>query len=90
MDLSNSVIIPKEDFYELETAAYTSPPTTTASKVGTTVQFLLFFAAATAAGSAMSWQWAKANDWLDEKQTERKLRLAAETKTTRKSPTVVK
>ena len=71
MDLSNSVIIPREDFAELELAAYSSPPSTYGHRVLTIVQFTLFFTLATAAGSVMSWQWAKANDWLEQRKADR-------------------
>lgn len=72
-DLSNSVIIPRDDFLELEAAAYTAPPKTVGDRAAATVQTTLWFAAAAAAVTAGSWGWAKAVDFRERRQHERQM-----------------
>jgi hypothetical protein len=74
MDFSNSVIMPREDFIELSEAAWHTPPASLKMKAATTVQYTLFFVAATAAVTAGSWGIAKAMNWFEEETLKRKMR----------------
>jgi len=64
-DLSNSVIIPREDFLELQASAYNPNDTTLKTRAATTVQTTLVFAGMAGAMTAGTWGWAKAMDWLE-------------------------
>lgn len=72
MDLSNSVIMPREDFYELQASACT--PATTSQRIAGTIQTAVIFGSLSAAFTAGVWSWAKAVDWLEERQLQRKMR----------------
>jgi hypothetical protein len=73
-DLSNSVIMPREDFIELSTVAFDNSHVPTAGeRVATTVQTLTVFSGLAAAVTAATWGWAKAVDWREKKQHEREL-----------------
>lgn len=73
-DLSNSVIMPREDFIELSTAAFdNSHVPSVGERVGTTVQTTMVFAGIAAAVTAGSWGWAKAMEFLEEKRFQREM-----------------
>lgn len=73
-DLSQSVIIPREDLIELQTAAFdNSHVPTVGERVGNTTQALVTFAGIAAAITGATWGWAKANDWLENRRHKRDL-----------------
>jgi hypothetical protein len=73
-DFSNSVIIPREDFIELQTVAFDNQhDTTVGERIGTIIQTTTVLAGVAGAFAAASWGWAKAMDWYETKQHERKL-----------------
>lgn len=67
MNLENSVILPREDFVELQEAAWAMPSTTPGERVASTVQTSIICFAVAAAVTAGTWGWAKACDWKDER-----------------------
>lgn len=73
-DFSNSVIMPREDFIELSTAAFDNHHTPPLSeRAASTAQTTFIFAAMAAAVTAGSWGWAKAVDWREKQAHERKM-----------------
>lgn len=72
-DLKNSVILPREDFLELQTAAWDPNSLTVNSRIATTVQTTLVFAAMAGAVAAGTWGWAKAMDWKEKRSFDRKM-----------------
>lgn len=82
---SNSVIVPREDFIELETAAYQNNHVPDAAeRVGQTLQTAGVFALMTAAVVGGTWGWAAGVDWLEKR---RQARFAAKHNlTTKKAP----
>jgi hypothetical protein len=74
-DLSNSVIMPREDFVELQTVAWDKSQVVTpfAERAGTALTTTVFFAGAAAAVSVSVWAYAKATDWLDERSLRREI-----------------
>jgi hypothetical protein len=71
MDLSNSVILPRDDFAELQEAAWNQPAATLKERAGGTAQMLIICAGIAGAITAASWGWAKAMDWREEKELQR-------------------
>lgn len=72
MDLADSVIMPAEDFAELQLAAWSpSPKPTAGQRLGSTVQTIVVSAALSGAVAAACWGWAKAMDWREEKTFQR-------------------
>lgn len=59
MDFSKSVIMPREDFEELQIAAWDHNPPTVGERVGQTIQTSMVFAGLTAAFSVGTWAWYK-------------------------------
>lgn len=76
MDFSNSVIMPREDFVELQTAAWDQTPPTAKERVAQTIQTTAICMGIAAAATAGSWGWVKAMDWYDERQLKRRIREA--------------
>ncbi len=76
MDLTNHVILTTEDFRELQYAAFDKPalPKTTGDRIGTAAQTTLVYAGFAATFGAACWAWAKASDYLEEKNFQRRLR----------------
>lgn len=71
-ELSNSVIMPREDFLELQAVAYdNSHVPTLGERAANTGQALVVFAGIAAAVTAGTWGWAAARDWFERRQTER-------------------
>ena len=71
MNLSDSVIIPREDFVELEYAAYHQPPASPGDRIATTVQTTIVFALIGATIAGTSWAWYKVRDEFEKKSYER-------------------
>lgn len=67
MNLENSVILPREDFVELQEAAWAQPTATLGNRVASTLQTTIICFSAAAAVTAGTWGWAKACDWKDER-----------------------
>lgn len=67
MDLSNSVILPREDFAELQETAWTQTPTSASQRVASTIQTSLVIAGLAAGASVSMWVWVKAMDWREER-----------------------
>lgn len=74
MELSNSVILPREDFVELQTAAWSQTPASAKDRIAGTVQTTIIFGAMAAAVTAGTWGWAKAVDWREERAFQRRQR----------------
>lgn len=75
-DLSNSVIMPREDFIELTTVAFDNHHVPTASeRAGGIVQTTLYCAILGSTVVAVTWGWAKALDWRDEKKAKRERQM---------------
>lgn len=70
--LSDSVILPREDFLELQAVAFdnTYNPTL-GERVAQTLQTAGIFGSMAAAVVVGSWGWAKAMEWREQKQHER-------------------
>lgn len=66
-ELNNSVLIPRDDFLELQLAAFNNGPTPPGERIATTVQTAVVFTmiAGTIAGG--SWAFYKARDWFEQK-----------------------
>jgi hypothetical protein len=74
MDLSESVIMPREDFIELSTVAFDNHHVPSVSeRVGSTLQTTIVFGALAAAVTAGTWGYVKAHDWLEEKNFRRRI-----------------
>lgn len=73
-NLSNSVILPREDFLELQAAAYNPNDTTLATRVASTTQTTIVFAVLAGAVTAGSFGVAKAMDWYEERSLKRWMR----------------
>lgn len=71
MDFSNSVILPREDFIELQTAAWDQPDMTVGDRASSIVQTTMVLAIVSSAIVAARWGWAKAADWQEQKNFER-------------------
>lgn len=71
-DLNETVIMPREDFLELQAATYDPNSTTLATRAASTAQTALVFGSMAGAVVAGSWGWAKAMDWLEERNFQRK------------------
>lgn len=82
MDLSNHVIVPLEDFHELQATAYNQPTPTASERVGSSLQTIVFCAAAAAAVTGASWGWATAVDWIEEKRFKRARQMDRKDQTT--------
>lgn len=80
MDLSQSVIMPREDFVELQEAAWSSLPQSFGDRAASMMQTTVVCTVLAGAVVASSWGVAKAMDWYDERSWKRK-------KTTTETPT---
>lgn len=70
MDLSNSVILPREDFVELQTAAWDNiHPTTNSERLGSIAQTTAVFVVIALAVTAGSWGYAQAKVWSEKKSS---------------------
>ena len=73
MDLSNSVILPREDFIELQQVAWDSTPAAVKTRVAQTIQSTTTMVGAAAIFVGATWGWVKAMDWLDGRRTANKI-----------------
>ena len=74
MRLSDSVIIPRAEFEELEFAAYTSPKKNIQERAIDTVQASVLIVVTGAVMGVVTWVWVKTQDKIDEKNRQRRLR----------------
>jgi hypothetical protein len=72
MDLNQVVIMPTETYQELSEAAWNSPPTTLGGAVISSMQTIIVCTAFVGAITGASYGWAKAMDWLERQQLDRK------------------
>jgi hypothetical protein len=71
-DLSESVIMPREDFYELSTVAFDNSHVPSATeRVGQSIQTIAVFGALAGAVGAATWMCVKAQDWLETRRLKR-------------------
>lgn len=68
----NSVILPREVFEEMQ-EGFQTPPTAT-ERLANTTQATVVFAAAAFAFAGATWGWARAMDWLEERNFQRRMR----------------
>lgn len=68
LDLSSSVILPREDYIELCTTAWGQDPTPLGERIATTVQTIIVCAAIGGALAAPAWAWLKAGVKLEDKK----------------------
>lgn len=74
-DLSNSVIMPRDDFYELSTVAFDNSHVPSASeRAATVLQSTLLFAGLAAAVTAGTVGWSWAVDRLEQRRHARQLK----------------
>lgn len=73
-DLKDHVILPREDFIEITTAAFDTPQSVGA-RIGTTVQTTIFVAACAGAFGLGSWAYYKAADWYETRKFQRDVDL---------------
>lgn len=78
MDFSNSVILPREDFEELQTAAWDQNPVATSERLASIAQTTILCVVLAGAVTAGSWGWAQAVNWRSEKVLERARKAHAE------------
>ena len=71
MDFSNSVILPREDFVELQTAAWDQTPPTASERAASILHTTILVGSIAGAVTAGTWGWAKAVDWLEERRIKR-------------------
>lgn len=74
MDLSNHVILPREDFIELQTAAWDHPQLPVKDRFVNTANTSLVFLAMAGAVTLGTLGWAKALEWREEKAFQREAR----------------
>lgn len=73
-ELKDSVILPREDFLELQAETYRPNPTTRKDRMEATAQTFAFCAIVAAAVTAGSFGWAKAMEWRESKTFAREMR----------------
>jgi len=78
----NHVVLPREDFIELNTAAHTDP--SVGDRIASTTQTTLVFGALAAGVTATAFGIAKATDWLEERRYKRATRTSEKTTTATK------
>lgn len=71
MDLSQSVVLPREDFMELQMAAWQHVPVPVKDRIAQTIQTSAVCMGLAAAVVVGTWGCFKAVDWLDERQLKR-------------------
>jgi len=74
MDLENHVILPREEFSDLRDAYWERQPIAPGERVAQSLQSTVFLATFAAAVTAGAWGWAKALDWLEERNFQRRVR----------------
>lgn len=76
MDLSNSVVMPREDFIELSTAAWDHHPTPPSERFAQTLQTSTIFMAMAAAFSVGTWVWYRLMSQLEKEKLEHRIAAA--------------
>jgi hypothetical protein len=75
MELSpDHVVLPREDFLELQEAAMTAVPLSGKDRLGSVLQTTAVFTGIAVAFTASVWGWVKAKDWLEERNFQRRVR----------------
>ena len=75
MELSpDHVVLPREDFLELQEAAMTAPTMTGSERLGSLLQTTGVLTGVALAFTASAWGWVKAKDWLEERHFQRRVR----------------
>lgn len=74
MELSESVIMPREDFLELQVAAWDQTPPTLSTRVAQATQATYVCVMLGAVVVGVTWGMTKAVDWLDERELKRQIR----------------
>jgi hypothetical protein len=74
MDFSNSVILPREDFVELQEAAWSQTPTSAGDRAANTAQTAVVLLLCSGAVTLGAWGWYKAMNWYDEQDLKRALK----------------
>lgn len=87
MDLSNSVILPREDFLEMQEVAWNQPPVSFKDRSSSVAQTTLIVFVTAAAFTVGRWGWVTATDWYEKKAQAREIERASEAaKNTKISP----
>ena len=73
MELENSVIMPREDFLELQSVSWNQPPVSDRDRVASVTQSTLIFAGIAAAWAAGTWGWVTAMEWKAKRDFKRSL-----------------
>lgn len=73
MDFSKSVIMPRDDFEELQIAAWSQVPTPAGERVASIIHTSTVLGVLTAAFSVGTWVWYKAAEKLEEKKYANKI-----------------
>lgn len=68
MNLSDSVILPREDFIELQTVAWNQPPQSASERIASITHTTTIVAVLTVAWGAGCWAWYKAMAKLEDKK----------------------
>lgn len=71
MDLTDHVILDKDSYLQLQTAAWDSPPATAGDRMAATAQVAGILGACAAAFVLGAWGVAKIQDWREEKHLQR-------------------
>lgn len=82
-NLENSVILPREDFLELQQVAWDQNPPSTKERIASTAQTTAVCFVMAGAFGAGTWAWAKAVDWRDERKFKREMAKAEKASTLR-------
>jgi hypothetical protein len=83
MDFSNSVLVPRDDFMEMQEAAFSTPPLSTKDRIATTATTVVVSAALAGAVTAAAWGWYKAMDWYDKRAIARQIEAHKRTEATK-------
>lgn len=81
MDLNQSVIMPREDFMELQIAAWDKDPTPLKERVAQSAQTTFVMSMLAAVTVAGTWGCVKAVDWLEQRRIDRQIAQQTTTKT---------
>jgi hypothetical protein len=75
MELSpDHVVLPRQDYLDLQEAAMLSTPMSGSERLGAVVQTTAVFAGLSLAFTGAAWGWVKAKNWLDERNFQRRVR----------------
>jgi hypothetical protein len=75
MELSpDHVVLPRETYLELQEAAMITSPMSKSERLGSIFQTTAVFTGVALAFTGSVWGWAKAKDWLEERNFQRRIR----------------